>query len=408
MRYKIVCTMALGAMLLLTLEAGLRFRAYLLHGTAQTVAGIYEPHERLGRVPRPHAELLGLRHKLHINQWGFRGAELKKQKPANTVRVAVIGDSTVFGQEASSDDTTWVARMRQTLQARLDAAAGASRAHYWHCETINAGVPGYGLAQSMINLRERVLAFDPDVVVVMQVANDITAAARKAHTDALQRDAAQGNKAIQASVNHWSTVWLQRNSLTVNLIRKNTAGLRHQHTPEPARLGAIPAASVRAYGAELTALVAYARERGCRVVLCTLPRAFGDTSARTAQHQLAASALSANPWLTLAGLNDSYDAYNAEIRRVASFQAVALADLAGEIPRRSRCFHDAAHLNDEGAKLAGRAVAGVISDLIGLTDAASVTEMDHRAQSQTQTPRSSGTSSPHERSSIRERARLGL
>ena len=43
---------------------------------------------------------------LNINEYGFRGSEIQKEKPSDVYRIFVVGGSTAFGSGATSDETT--------------------------------------------------------------------------------------------------------------------------------------------------------------------------------------------------------------------------------------------------------------------------------------------------------------
>jgi hypothetical protein len=65
-------------------------------------------------------------------------------------RVAVIGDSTVAALQVKAEEA-----FTQVAEWRLGQ----------HFEVMNFGVLNYGLAQQYILLRDRVLAYQPDLVV---------------------------------------------------------------------------------------------------------------------------------------------------------------------------------------------------------------------------------------------------
>jgi len=329
------------AALLLTLEGAVRVRAWYRHGSADPVARIYQADERLGRRLAPGAALAGAERRLSINQWGFRGAEVTRAKPAGTIRLAALGDSTTFGMEASSDEAVWV----QQAVAHLNRADD-QRSY----DAINAAVPGYTIAQSYHQLAEHIAPFAPDVVVVYQVGTNI---------------AAHGRRQFGADVGQPARRSLRRlaeeSSLLLNLIRLNTAAWRARYVapPRPRRLDD---EGVLQYAAAVQRLVEYCRAQGWPVLLCTCPRAFGDPTAPTNQYTLAASALANVPWLPLEGLNDAYDRYNDALRRLGGQPGVTLVDLDRAVPKRGDYFADALHLNDAGHAVVGEAVARAVRE----------------------------------------------
>ena len=102
-----------------------------------------------------------------INSDGLRDREHTKDKPQNTVRVALVGDSYPEALPVSLESAFWLV-MERKLQD-CDAASGRT------IEVINFGVSGYGTAQELITIRERVWQYQPDLVLLaVTTSNDIT------------------------------------------------------------------------------------------------------------------------------------------------------------------------------------------------------------------------------------------
>jgi lysophospholipase L1-like esterase len=100
---------------------------------------------------------------VRIKSLGFRGEEVEIKKAPGVTRVAVAGDSVVFGQGVEESGT---------LPVQLAAALRAKDpARKW--EVVNAGVRGYNTADYRVVLEQKVVPLDPDaVVVVITVIND--------------------------------------------------------------------------------------------------------------------------------------------------------------------------------------------------------------------------------------------
>jgi lysophospholipase L1-like esterase len=96
-----------------------------------------------------------------INAGGYRG-ELAPEKPAGELRVAVVGDSFVFGSLVG-DAETLPAQLEELLEQRL----GEGRVR-----VINLGVPGYQLRQLVQVLEQRVARLEPDLVLLDLYVND--------------------------------------------------------------------------------------------------------------------------------------------------------------------------------------------------------------------------------------------
>ncbi|MEG4495597.1 SGNH/GDSL hydrolase family protein [Microcoleus sp. F10-C6] len=104
---------------------------------------------------------------LQINSEGFRDREHSKTKPENTFRIAVLGDSFVAAQEVPLEQTFLNVMERKLCK---DEAFSGKKV-----EVINFGVRGYGTAQELITLREKVWQYAPDLVLLAFFTdNDVT------------------------------------------------------------------------------------------------------------------------------------------------------------------------------------------------------------------------------------------
>ncbi|HSB62555.1 MAG TPA: SGNH/GDSL hydrolase family protein [Thermoanaerobaculia bacterium] len=94
---------------------------------------------------------------LATNSLGFRDFN-HPEKAAGVTRVAVLGDSFVFGSGVKQDEP---------VTRRLAALLGPS------FEVINLGVPGYGTDQALLTLRRWGRRLSPDVVLLGFFWNDV-------------------------------------------------------------------------------------------------------------------------------------------------------------------------------------------------------------------------------------------
>jgi hypothetical protein len=109
----------------------------------------------VGRVPRPG--LTGRHPKgftIHIDDDGTRsnGGTAVAPRPSTLV----LGDSFAFGDEVH-DDESWPAQLEQRRRRRV----------------LNAGVPGFGLDQSVLRARELAATFAPDDIVLAFIPHDV-------------------------------------------------------------------------------------------------------------------------------------------------------------------------------------------------------------------------------------------
>ena len=101
---------------------------------------------------------------VEINSEGLRDREHTKHKPADTLRIAVLGDSYPEAFQVAKEQAFWSV-MEQKLQEC--GAFGGKK-----IEVINFGVSGYGTAQELITLRERVWDYEPDIVLLTITTNN--------------------------------------------------------------------------------------------------------------------------------------------------------------------------------------------------------------------------------------------
>lgn len=94
------------------------------------------------------------------NSFGFNERELPLEKPAGTLRIAALGDSVTHGAFVRNTDS-WPRQVENTLLAQGMTV-----------QALNFGVYGYDTESVAAQLRARVLAWKPDIVVYGFYVND--------------------------------------------------------------------------------------------------------------------------------------------------------------------------------------------------------------------------------------------
>lgn len=125
---------------------------------------IFLRDEALGWKLRPGAEDVWGNVRVRINAKGLRGPELDYVKPEEVARILYLGDSVTFGFMIED----WQRTFPYQVQALLDRRWG------YTIETINAGVGGYSTWQEYLYLADEGVRYEPDLVVVSFVLNDVT------------------------------------------------------------------------------------------------------------------------------------------------------------------------------------------------------------------------------------------
>ncbi len=103
---------------------------------------------------------------VEVNRAGFRDRDHAFEKPENTFRIAVLGDSFAEAVQVSRAETFWSV-LEKTLAASPEFAGQ-------EVEVLNFGVSGHGTAQQLQMLRHYALPYEPDLVLLAFFAgNDV-------------------------------------------------------------------------------------------------------------------------------------------------------------------------------------------------------------------------------------------
>lgn len=122
---------------------------------------LYTANRERGWTLRPGAEgvvAVETGQFVHINRHGFRDHERIYDKPANTIRIAALGNSWTEAMQVPQEKTYC-----SVLEKKL---TGSSCFAGQRVEVLNFGVAGYSTAQELLLLRQEVWKYHPDIVVV--------------------------------------------------------------------------------------------------------------------------------------------------------------------------------------------------------------------------------------------------
>jgi lysophospholipase L1-like esterase len=334
---KVAFALICCAITLALLEAAVRIRAKLRYGGTSPLAGdaIYTRDKTLDlRVLTPGFSLSGSKVNLSINSLGFRGDEFSRQKPPDTVRIACVGASTTFCIEATSNETTWPARLQSLLQAQQPDV---------NIEVINAGVGGYLMDESLKNVQYRVLPLQPDLVIFYEGHNDLVIDTRKL---AIQR----GILLEQSGRPSKLRSFLTQKSLLYYLIDKNLTLLMNDQSSVKGKLTEIPAELPDRYVEKLGVMHDMLSKDGVQLVTSRFLIRFRRDQSREVQLTNADVAFIYAPWMTIDSFLDSFDLYNGAIEQFAkSRQIPFVADHDG-VPGDSVHYTDHVHFSDAGCE----------------------------------------------------------
>ena len=154
-------------LLLFGLGFGLLLTEIFLRVIGYSAPLLYQPDYYRGVVLRPN--IAGTyqregRNYVSFNSAGLRDREHTIAKPANTVRIALLGDSYCEALQVPLEQTFW-----WLLQQKLESCPQFAGKHV---EIINFGVSGYGTAQELITLQQQVWQYSPDIVMLLMTTNN--------------------------------------------------------------------------------------------------------------------------------------------------------------------------------------------------------------------------------------------
>ena len=227
-----------------------RMRFLNLHFASRMLRRVSDPALCYELVPGGRAEIPGQVYT--VNRDGFRGPAVPREKPTHTFRVAISGDSFVFGWGTGDD---------HTLPRYLERMLRGGGLGYDRFEVINGGVPGYNTAQMKELLLRKAFAFHPDLVVMVVSANDLTA--DYLHFDPLFQGLYTDFLPVPYA---WKTV-LWRLSVAYRFVSQ-----RYKAWLEATgRVGALGPKEAAFFGRQVHAAAAEAKKRGIAFLAVILP-----------------------------------------------------------------------------------------------------------------------------------------
>jgi hypothetical protein len=165
--------MALAVLILTALPVLLEIALRLTH--VQFEPQLYTGDRELGwklRAGTSGVVSIENRQFVQVNSHGFRDRDRSYEKPPDTIRIAVLGNSWTEALQVPLEKT-YVAVLEQKL-AELGCFAPK------HVEVLNFGVAGYSTAQELMLLHQEVWKYHPDIVLLaFYPARDIANNARE-------------------------------------------------------------------------------------------------------------------------------------------------------------------------------------------------------------------------------------
>jgi lysophospholipase L1-like esterase len=318
-------------------------REQLIRGGNPEIA-LIKPHPYLSYALMPGLQRPGLHH----NTLGYRGREVSRDKPPDVIRILCLGGSSTYGVTASSDTTTWPARLQRYLGEALSSRS---------FEVVNGGVPGYTSFESMIDLAIRGVELRPDIVIIYHGFNDLRAATwPDVQPDNTHfRKAWDLNKSSLVSALELSQTFLLARWYATDYRNTEVALSRYVVVPENGDdfLGSVrrpSPAALASFRRNMHSMIVLARAHGIRVLAAV--EAYGEA---TIAPQLAD--------LVDEGMSHLADELGELISQVASDPDVQLFEARRILPLASGVFADGVHMTDAGSDRLARLMKNRLAEL---------------------------------------------
>lgn len=296
--------------------------------------GIYESHPHSWYRVRPDSEfrIFGGSRVVRTDSRGFRSPEPDAVKGQGAIRIAFLGGSTTFNNEAPANGDTFPIQVGKILEQACPSRK---------IEVLNGAAAGYTTMESLTTLATRLLPLEPDIVVVYHGVND--AALRTG--DQYREDYWRPPKPVRT---RFDTA-LYRHSLFFRFLNYKWITRPHSNRPAVEQLRAnLERHPPDGFERNLRSIVGVAKAHGIEVVLCTFaycPLEREDSDA----------------W---AVLFEAVDQHNEIVRKIATETNVHLLDVAAEMPRDPRLFEGQVHRNREGLRYHARLLGDLLIERI--------------------------------------------
>jgi lysophospholipase L1-like esterase len=332
---RVLRIVALTLAFLLAIEAIVQYRSYLrfglstLHTSRQESLYVNDPETGL-RLLRPNKLVRGQVQSIQANSLGLRSPEISLVHPAHSLRIVVIGASSVMGAAERDNEHTFPAQLERLLREAMP---------HTRIDVVNAGIAGYSLADERAMLERRIAPLRPDLVILYTGFNDFASYCRGSGR-------ADAPMLPMLSVPSW---WL-----SYELLKKNTIALRAGQAGglRPNLL----AVELDAYRTQVEQLVASGQRPGMRLVMLTNARSFRREQPIDEQLRLSMLARYYTPCFDLEGLHTLWDRHNQVLVSVAQMRGVPVLDLDRLVPGGEVYFSDGRHFTEVGDQFVAQTI----------------------------------------------------
>lgn len=354
------------------------------------VAPVPNPYEELARLkpqinqyirfeyPRDYAAtteaedgLPGLAgtHHFTTNNMGFRGDSLLDPKPPGEFRIFMVGGSTTECFYLDDDDD-----MARVVQRELSVVAPAGSV----VRVYNAGLSGAASDDHVATISQRLVHFEPDMIVVLCGINDLS----RSIYNYDYRHYVEYRPAYRKPLYKRLLMKLQitrRLLILSQKVRPSPKRLQESRTLVTSYQGLIglqrsvaetneaPRTDEQSYAINLRTMAGIAKANHVQLVFMTQQTTWNskvDPDARShhwMRYRAEAPGTSEEGVTFREDLMDAaMERLNNQMRQVAGANSIPLVDLARTIPKSLQYFYDDCHFNTLGAATAGKELASFL------------------------------------------------
>ncbi|MDA0376318.1 MAG: SGNH/GDSL hydrolase family protein [bacterium] len=171
----------------------------------------------LGHSPIPNAQgwhTVEGHEYIRMNSIGHRDVEHSIKKPANTIRIAVLGDSYTEALHVDLPEAYW--KVAESELNEHCSNIGESTV-----EMVNFGVRGYGTAQQYILMQNRVWQYNPDLLLLGFLGvNDVAENSKELDNNGISRNpfyVFEGDELVLDNSFHEHPIFIQETSTTAKI-----------------------------------------------------------------------------------------------------------------------------------------------------------------------------------------------
>lgn len=311
--------------------------------------------------PKGHVEVLehDLRTvKFELNN-GFHSPALPAVKPADEIRVVVLGGSFIFADYTESTwerinegyDRNWILRAQRLLHEQ----------GHPNIRIINAGIPGHNSDDSYGRLNHEIAEHDPDYVLVCHGWNDIKYFRRLTPdstvaqiTERVNVDAYAQPSGFRNFVEN-SQIVVRLSSIFMEEMEYLEGGHYYQDATDT-----YPKHGLEQFRKTYQNIISLCTEIGATPVLMTQPTLLSNENSEADKNRMDLSYVGLTHSGTLAAYNDIVMVQ----KTLSADSTVHLIDMRGAMSGVSKYFYDHVHLVEAGSKYAAQFLADEILRVI--------------------------------------------